>query len=338
MNDINLDQIVESVRNYVGLVRKKPIKAVVEKLCTTYKYGNALPNFGDDAAVIPFKDEYLLFATDGMMTNLIINEPYAAGKASVMVTVNDIYSMGGRPIGMVNVLASGDEEQRALIVDGIKKGCTKLQVPMLGGHLHPDPKIATPSLSVAILGVAKKLLRSHLAKKGDDLILAVDLHGSPGCHSVVSWDANSGKTSEELLHRLETLPLIAEQELSCAAKDISNAGILGTVSIFLENSGKGGSINLDAIPRPDSIELKDWLHCFQSFGFILAVKPKNSKKVLELFSSRNINASIIGSVTQNDQVILEQEKTCRVLFDFKTDEITGIRYKGQPGGQPIKTI
>ncbi len=329
MNDINLDQIVESVRNYVGLVRKRPIKAVVEKLFTTYKYGNALPNFGDDAAVIPFKDEYLLFATDGMMTNLIINEPYAAGKASVMVTVNDIYSMGGRPIGMVNVLASGDEEQRALIVDGIKKGCTKLQVPMLGGHLHPDPEIATPSLSVAILGVAKKLLRSHLAKKGDDLILAVDLHGSPGCHSVVSWDANSGKTSEELLHRLETLPLIAEQELSCAAKDISNAGILGTISILLENSGKGGSINLDAIPRPDSIELKDWLHCFQSFGFILAVKPENSKKVLELFSSRNISAGIIGNVTQNDRVLLEQKQTSRVLFDFKTDEITGIRYKGQ---------
>ncbi|MBU0465855.1 MAG: methanogenesis marker 2 protein [Proteobacteria bacterium] len=329
MNDINLDQIVESVRNYVGLVRKHPIKAVVEKLYATHKYGNALPNFGDDAAVIPFKDEYLLFATDGMMTNLIINEPYAAGKASVMVTVNDIYSMGGRPIGMVNVLASGNEEQRALIVEGIEKGCHKLRVPMLGGHLHPDPEIKTPSLSVAILGVAKKLLRSHMAKEGDDLILAVDLNGSPGCHSVVSWDANSGKTPEQLLHRLEILPLIAEQELSCAAKDISNAGILGTVSIFLENSGKGGTINLDAIPRPDSIELNDWLHCFQSFGFILAVKPENSKKVLELFSNRNIDANIIGSVTQNDRVVLEQKKTSRVLFDFKKDEITGIRYKGQ---------
>jgi len=329
MNNINLDQIVESVRNYLGLVRKKPIKAVVEKLYPTQKYGNALPNFGDDAAVIPFKDEYLLFATDGMMTGLIINEPYAAGKASVMVTVNDIYSMGGRPIGMVNVLASGDEEQRSLIVDGIKKGCTKLQVPMLGGHLHPDPEIKTPSLSVAILGCAKKLLRSHLAKKGDDLILAVDLNGRLGCKSVVSWDANSHKTSEELLHRLEILPLIAEKELSCAAKDISNAGILGTISIFLENSGKGGCIDLDAIPRPSSIDLKDWLHCFQSFGFILAVNPENSKTVLNLFSNRNIDANIVGKVNQSDRVILERKEISRILFDFRTDEITGIRYTGQ---------
>jgi hypothetical protein len=199
---------------------------------------------------------------------------------------------------------------------------------MLGGHLHPDPEIKTPSLSVAILGVTKKPLRSHLAKNGDDLILAVDLNGSRGCHSVVSWDANSGKTPEELLFRLETLPLIAEQNLSCAAKDISNAGILGTISIFLENSGKGGTIDLDAIPRPDSIELKDWLHCFQSFGFILAVNPENSKAVLKLFSSREIDARIVGKVSLDDRVVLKQKKASRILFDFNTDEITGIRYKG----------
>ncbi|MCF8114681.1 MAG: hypothetical protein K9K21_12600 [Desulfotignum sp.] len=330
MSDIDLDRIIASIRNYTGLVRKKPIKAVVEKLYATHKYGDALANFGDDAAVIPFNDEFLLFATDGMMTGLIINEPYAAGKASVMVTVNDIYSMGGRPLGMVNVLASGDEEQRALIVAGIEKGCHKLKVPMLGGHLHPDPTILTPSLSVAILGKAKKPLRSHLAQKGDDLILAMDLNGTRGCKSVVSWDANSGKTPEQLLYRLETLPMIAEQGWSCAAKDISNAGILGTISIFLENSGKGGIIHVSAIPCPDEIDLMDWLCCFQSFGFILAVRPENSKKVLTLFSKRNIDAKIIGKVTDTDRVVLDDAHTSRVLFDFNIDEITGIRYKTQP--------
>ncbi len=327
MNKLNLNQIIDSVRNYTGLTRKQPIKEVVEKLIPTYQYGSALPNFGDDAAVIPFKDEYILFATDGMMTDLIINEPYAAGKASVMVTVNDIYSMGGRPMGMVNVLASGDKKQRDLIVDGIAKGCKKLQVPMLGGHLHPDPGTKTPALSVAIIGIAKKILRSHQAEEGDDLILAVDLKGRRGCNSVVSWDANSGKSSQELLYRLEALPLIAERELSCAAKDISNAGILGTVSIFLENSGKGGYINMDAIHKSDIIEMTDWLHCFQSFGFILAVNPENSAEVKKIFSERDIDASIIGKVNNTDQVVLEHNGISKVLFDFQTDEITGIRYK-----------
>ncbi len=324
--DTELNVIVKAVRGYVGLIRKQPIKDVFEKLKLTHQYGRQLPNYGDDAAVIPWKGEYLLFATDGMMTGLLVNEPYAAGKAAVMVTVNDIYAMGGRPIGLVNVLASGNDLQRALIVEGMEKGCRKLQVPMLGGHLHPDPALLEPSLSVAILGSARKLLRCHQAEEGDDLILGVDLNGRRGCKSVISWDANSGKTSEELLYRLEALPQIAERELSCAAKDISNAGILGTISIMLENSGKGGDIDLNAIPRPSNIALIDWIHCFQSFGFILAVKPENSKKVKELFASRNIDSEIVGKVTSSSLVYLNKGSEKKVLFDFKTDEITGIRY------------
>jgi len=121
--ETSLSDIIHDARNYIGLTRKNPIKPVVEQLSRTHQYGKNLPNWGDDAAVIPYGDSYLLFATDGMMSGLLINEPYAAGKASVMVTVNDIYAMGGRPLGLVNVLASGDEDQRARIVTGIEKGC-----------------------------------------------------------------------------------------------------------------------------------------------------------------------------------------------------------------------
>jgi selenophosphate synthetase-related protein len=319
---------VEAVRSYAGVLRKRPIRAVYEKLCLTRQYGDTLPNYGDDAAVIPWKDEYLLLAADGMMTALLINEPYAAGKAAVMVTVNDIYSMGGRPLGMVNVLASGDAAQRAGIVDGIAKGCLKLKVPMLGGHLHPDAPHDSPALSVAILGCAKKLLRSHLAKDGDDLILAVDLQGRAGCRSVVSWDANSGKTSEQLLHRLESLPLIAEGNLAQACKDISNAGILGTVSIMMENSGKGAAIDLNAIPRPDTLALTDWLRCFQSFGFILAAAPEKSPAVQSVFAQRDIKAQIIGRVRSEPLVTLRQGRLSQTLFDFRKDVITGISYGG----------
>ncbi|NWG04166.1 MAG: methanogenesis marker 2 protein, partial [Syntrophaceae bacterium] len=291
---INLDHIVDRVRSYEGLLRKKPIEDVFDKLVIHGQPGLQLPNFGDDAAVIPWKEGFLLLAADGIMTRLLINEPYAAGKAAVMVTVNDIYSMGGRPLAMVNVLASGDENHRAQIIEGIKKGCEKLKVPMVGGHLHPESPGGIPSLAVAILGYANKLLRSHLAESGDDLILAVDLKGDKGCRSVVSWDANSKKTSEELLLRLEALPIIAEKELAQTCKDVSNAGILGTVSIMMENSNKGAVIEPASIPVPPDIELSEWLICFQSFGFVLSVQPEKSQEVIQLFSEREIAASIIG--------------------------------------------
>jgi selenophosphate synthetase-related protein len=329
--EINIDQIIYRVRNYEGLLRKQPIEDVFDKLVLHGQPGPQLPNFGDDAAVIPWKDGFLLLAADGIMPRLLVNEPYAAGKASVMVTVNDIYSMGGRPLAMVNVLASGDENHRAQVVEGIRKGCEKLRVPMVGGHLHPDAPGNSPSLAVAILGYANKLLRSHLAEAGDDIILAVDLKGDKGCRSVVSWDANSGKTPEELIYRLEALPLIAEMGLAQACKDVSNAGILGTISIMIENSGKGAIIELDSIPKPFEIDLSDWLVCFQSFGFALSVNPKNSEKVITLFREREITAAVVGKVVNEPVITLENGLESKVLFGFKKDKITGIVY------QPVVT-
>lgn len=321
----DLNHIIEAVKNYAGVSRKRPIKEVFEKLKLTHQYGNQLPNYGEDAAVIPHGSGYLLLAADGMMTRLLVNEPYAAGKSAVMVTVNDIYSMGGRPIAMVNVLASGDEKQRALITEGIEKGCRKLRVPMLGGHLHPDAPSDAPALSVAILGWAEKPLYSHLARPGDDLILAVDLRGRAGCRSVVSWDANSGKTPEELLYRLDALPMIADRELAHAAKDISNAGILGTTAIMMENSGRGAAICVNEIPRPEAVSFKDWILCFQSFGFVLSADPKHSEEILSIFSARGIEAKRIGQVHEEPVVRLTQENESEILFDFRKEEITGLK-------------
>jgi len=320
----DLSILVERIKNYPGLLRKQPIEAVFEKLVAGTPYGSQLPNFGDDAAVIPWGDGFLLLAADGIMPQLLMREPYAAGKASVMVTVNDIYSMGGRPIALVNVLSHGEEEGRALVVEGIRHGCEKLRVPMVGGHLHPDPSIAVPSLAVAILGWAHRVLRSHLARAGDNLILAVDLEGQRGCHSVVSWDANSGKTTEALLFRLETMPLIAERGLACTAKDISNAGILGTLSIMMENSGKGAVVNLTAIPAPAGLEWFDWLVCFQSFSFILAAAPAQTEDVLTIFRERNLSAEVIGQVTSERKVVIAAGGDHQVLFDFEKEKITGI--------------
>ncbi|MCJ8499610.1 AIR synthase related protein [Desulfatitalea alkaliphila] len=322
-----LREIVQKVSCYDGLRRKQPIRDVYNILRRTHQFGCQLPNYGDDAAIIPWNEGYLLLAADGMMTQLLANEPYAAGKAAVMVTVNDIYAMGGRPIGLVNVLSSGDAQQRAMIVAGIAKGCEKLQVPMLGGHTHPEAPLDLPALSVAILGHAKKLMRSHLAAVGDHILLAVDLQGRPGCRSVKSWDANSGKQPKQLQERLEVMVAVAEHEWSVAAKDVSNAGILGTAAIMVENSGHGAIIDLDALPRPEGMRILDWVLCFQSYGFVLSVPPAHTAKVTSLFEERGISAGVIGSVQEKPVVSLCLSGRQEDLIDFRRNHITGIRFK-----------
>lgn len=319
---VNLLEVINLTKTYIGVKRKAPIEDIFSCLVSSQQWGSQLPNFGDDAAVIPNGDGYLLLAADGIMPHLLANEPYAAGKASIMVCVNDIYSMGGRPLAIVNVLACGDEKMRSEIVQGLKKGCDKLRVPMVGGHVHPDSD--TPMLSVAILGHAKKVLRGHLAEDGQDIIVAVDLSGKPGCKSVTSWDTNSEKSPEEIARRLEALPIIAERDLATSCKDISNAGLLGTVSIMMENSAKGAIIDISKIPVPKGIDFIRWNHCFQGYGFVLGVNPEFTGDVIDIFEDRNVTASVVGRVNNTRKVEITNGLLRKTLFDFNVDKITGI--------------
>jgi uncharacterized protein len=317
-----LRQLIETIRAFEGITRKNDIAHVVRQLREVSDFGATVIGFGDDAAALKDGDGYLLLSADGMWSRLISKEPYAAGKASVMVSVNDIYAMGGRPVAMVNVIATGGRDDCQRILEGIKKGCEKFRVPMVGGHLHPSSNES--QLSVAILGRAKRLLTSHTANAGEDIVLAIDLEGRPGCASVKSWDSNSGKTSEEVLDRLEVLPYLAEEGLCETAKDISNGGILGTIGMLLETSRKGGIVHLDRIPRPVEFDQTDWLKAFPSYGFILCTDPSKTERVVSEFKRRGVYAGTVGLVTEGKEFILIHGEEKGVLFDFSRDIITGV--------------
>lgn len=316
-----LKKLIEEIKNFEGIKRKSNIKIAMDILENVQDYEKVVVGIGDDAAVLKNNEGYLLFSVDGVLPALVREEPYAAGKASVMVNVNDIYAMGGRPVAMVNVIASKNTERISEILKGIAKGCEKFRVPMVGGHLHPDAE--EDSLVVSIVGTAKSLLLSSNAKPGDKLIFAVDLNGRSGCKTVRSWDSTSGKSSEDVIERLEILCYIAENGLCEAAKDVSMGGIFGTIGMLLESSGLGGDIFLDDIPKPDELAVNEWLKAFMSYGFILSVNCNNVEKVVNNFQKKRIVASVIGEVKKEKKMEVISGKEREVLFDFNNEAIVG---------------
>ena len=319
---MDLQTIVEEIRHYPGITRKHDIRRVVTPLAEVADYGFTEASFGEDAAVLRYGGQYLLLAADGIWSGLISANPYGAGKASVMVSVNDIYAMGGRPLAMVNVLGVPDDRLYDDIVRGICKGCQKYRVPMVGGHLHPDS--AEVSLSVAIMGTATHLLRSTNARPGQDLVFAVDLEGRGyQCRPVLSWDTNSGKTTEQVLYRMEVLPLLAEQGLCQTCKDVSNGGLLGTLGLLLESSGCGARVDLARIACPSEFAFVDWLKAFLSFGFVLSTDAIHTPAVLDRFAQRGITASVIGTITDTSRLELTLHGTSATLFDFAVDHVAG---------------
>ncbi len=316
---MELKDIINQIRNYEGLTRKKGIGKISEVIQEVSNFGDTFIGIGDDAAAIKDGDSYLLFAADGIWKRLVEANPYGAGRSSVIVNVNDIYAMGGHPIAMVNIISSSKSYDIDSLLNGIKDACKLYRVPMVGGHFHPDSD--SNELSVAIIGRAKRLLTSHSAKAGQNIIAAIDLDGIKGEGSVRSWNSIQNKSTEQILDNLGTMIRIAEEEICGTAKDISNPGIIGTLTMLLHASNKGAEVKLEKIPKPDSIDLVDWLKIYPSYGFILCVDKIHSDHCIRLFNEKRVASDIIGEVTDGNNLSLFLNGEKEIFFDFKKDEL-----------------
>jgi putative methanogenesis marker protein 2 len=311
-----LAELIDDIKTYEGLTRKKGIQHV-KRLEKTLKLGKSLSGYGDDAAVLPWGEEYLLLASDGIWSRLG-SDPFWVGYCSVLVNVNDVYAMGGTPVAMVNVL-SAQKDEIIPVMQGIETACEKFCVPMVGGHVHPDTHT---SVAVSILGKAQKVMTSFDAHPGEKVILALDLEGRQ-YKDFLNWDSTSMKSSEAVLYRLEALTIIAHKELATSCKDISNPGILGSVGMLLETSRVGAHVDLEKIQAPAPVELTTFLKMYPGYGFVLTVKDANISEVTRIFEDRHISVIITGEITKERKMTLYYRDETGILFDFEKETICG---------------
>jgi putative methanogenesis marker protein 2 len=323
---MQLAKIVKEIREFEGVTRKKPIADLINIFQTVRsEYSNAVVDFGDDAAVIDTGgDEYILFAADGIWGRLVNASPWWAGYTSVLVNVNDIAAMGGKPVAMVNVLSSDDKNACKEIIRGIRDGIAKFGVPMVGGHLHPDTPYT--SLSVAIIGTVKKgcEIRSSTANVGDCIIAAYDMDGKVGPNSPYSFDSTTMKEPEKVRARYRVMQELGEKKLVTAGKDISNPGLIGTLGMLLETSRKGARVELEKIPSPENVDFIQWLKIHPATGFIVTTLPENESKVIRLFKNAGYTAANTGVIEDTPRLDICDKDKCATVFDFMKDVVTGI--------------
>ncbi len=322
---MDFNEIVESIRTFKGVTRKRSIADVREKLKDTYNIsGKVHLAFGDDAAAIDIGNDLLmLMATDGIWGSLMDINPWWSGYCSVLVNVNDIAAMGGIPMGMTNVLSSSNPKITEEIMDGINEGVKKFGVPMVGGHTHPD----TPyeALDVAISGIVGKddVLPSCGAKMGDNVIVAIDLDGSVYPGTEINWDTTSDKSPKYVQDQIKVMNTIAKKHLVNSCKDISNPGIVGTLGMLLEASNMGADIELDAIPKPESMDWISWLKMYPGSAFVLTASDENTDELISMLNKQHIDANCIGTVTDNHTLSMSYENNSKTVFDFNSEIIMG---------------
>ena len=319
LGSVAIGSLAATLRASRGLAAKHDIAAVAAQLGLSST--NAIP-VGDDCAAIPDGDGFLLLAIEGFINEFVAADPWFAGWCGVMVNISDVAAMGGRPLAVVDAVWSAGEDNASPLVSGLREAAQAFAVPVVGGHTNT--RCDRSQLSVAILGRAQRLLTSFDAKPGDQLIAAIDLRGRYR-EPFANWEAFTNVPAARLRGDIALLPAIAEAGLACAGKDISQGGIIGTATMLAECSGVGAVIDVLRIPRPDGVSLERWLQTFPSFGYLLAVPPRNVPTVLALFAARGIATAQIGTITEGDRVEITDGCVSEVVWDFSQGPLIGCR-------------
>lgn len=319
---MTLDSVIDAIRSFPGITRKHTIHEIVRFLPTT-SFVDVVASEGEDAAAIEFGDDCILFAADGIMESLVKTDPYYAGYFAVLVNVNDIAAMGGKSLAMVDVMSVKDDKICIQILKGMERAVRKFNVPIVGGHTHPDCQYH--AIDISIIGSVPKadLIRSDTAQAEDDIVFVMDVDGFFPPNLKYAWDTTSKKDDKIVQDQMSAMCIVASKHLCHAAKDMSNPGCVGTMGMLLESSGKGGCIDLDLIPMPEGVDFIQWILAYQGCGFVFACPHENSKKIIELFNGVGCKGAVVGKVNEGSIFSLKLKDEEKTLFDFSKEIITG---------------
>jgi selenophosphate synthetase-related protein len=314
-----LDEILKLLLSFDGISRKFVLPSIIDKLRQESFNGNTPHSLGEDSAAIGTEsDEVILLTTDGIVEDLCLNYPRAAGFNAVLANMMDIYAAGGTPTSFAVALSYSDPEIGDALLDGLITGSQTFRVPIVRGHTNPRSSSTYVVGSATGTVMKNDLLTAGGAEAGNLLVLLFDKVGRRGESYKLGWDSVTGRSSDEVVQRLSVMNGLAHEQLLTAAKDVSVAGVIGTAGMMLEYSGCGGTLNLDALDssRPDNIPLDDWVRMFISLGFLVAASDKNLPEVKRIVEEHGLEITMIGKADNSKTVKLKLGDDERVIFDF----------------------
>ena len=245
---------------------------------------------GDDGAPIAGTD--VIAACDAILPSLVERDPEWAGWCAVLVNVNDLSAMGAGVVGLFDALGARDASFASRVFSGLRKGAEAWGAPILGGHTQ----LGVPaSLSVTALGRTTNPIPGGGGRAGHAVSVSVDTTG--GWHprySGVQWDSTSGRSGEEL----RAMAGMVAHAAPDAAKDISMAGLVGTLGMMAEASGCGAVLDVADIPIPAYVQAGDWLTCFPGFGMLTADRPGEGRMSSPLVATAECGTLTTGSGVQ----------------------------------------
>jgi uncharacterized protein len=312
---IDLPELIERIRDSPGVRGKAAIGLVTDVFQST----DWMTGPGDDGAVVQDGGRSLVVGGEAILPSFVAADPYGAGIAAVTTNVNDLAAMGAWPLAIVDTV-TGPEPVARRVLEGMRWASGLYQTPVVGGHLTVNA--GPPALSAFGLGRADRPLTVQAAQPGQTLMLGCCLDGQmrPDYPFFPSFD----ERGERLAGDVRLLAEGAAAGWVVAAKDVSMAGLVGSLAMLLECNRLGVTVDLDALPVPDGVALGDWLLCFPCFAFLLCVPAGREADCASAFGGRGLTAAPVGRLDGTGLLRLRSGDRAATAFDLGRESVTNL--------------
>jgi uncharacterized protein len=322
-HSVDLDGLAAYLRSHPALRAKSQIKLVSEVLGG----GSWVHGPGDDGAVVPTRGkrasggtpDQMIACGEALLPAFVAADPYGAGIAAVLANVNDLAAMGATPVAIVDTIVGSAELARE-VLRGMKDACEWYDVTLVGGHLTVHD--GAPALSAFGVGHAAAVLSTTHVAAGQSLVVATCTQGDmrPDFPFFRSFDERGTQLADDV----RVLASLASSGACVAAKDISMAGLVGSLAMLLEWSRLGVTVDLEQAPRPPAVAMKDWLTCFPAYGFLLCVPQGRESDCLAPFHARGLDAAVVGMIDKSGLLVLRSGEVEVTVLDLSSDIVTGL--------------
>jgi phosphoribosylformylglycinamidine synthase subunit PurL len=287
---------------------------------------------GENAGVIDLGDGLQLAFKIESHNHPSAVEPFQGAATGVGGILRDIFTMGARPIALLNSLRFGsldDARTRRLfngVVSGISHYGNCVGVPTVGGEVYFDPAYTgNPLVNVMALGLMEtsEIVKSGASGIGNPVLYVGSTTGRDGMGGASFASAELSDKSMDDRPAVQVGDPFLEKSLieACleafktgaviAAQDMGAAGLTCSTSEMAAKGGVGIELDLDLIPARElgMVPYEYLLSESQERMLFVAAKGRE-QELITIFHRWGLQAVVAGTVIE--------EPIVRILFEGKT--------------------
>ncbi|MFB5284276.1 phosphoribosylformylglycinamidine synthase subunit PurL [Peribacillus sp. Hz7] len=304
-----------SYKNSKPILKKFPITG--EKVLQGPGEGAGIVDIGDNQAVV-FKIE--------SHNHPSAIEPYQGAATGVGGIIRDVFSMGARPIAMLNSLRFGELDNDRVkylfkeVVAGIAGYGNCIGIPTVGGEVQFDPSYeGNPLVNAMCVG----LINHEDIKKGQahgvgNTVMYVGaktgrdgIHGATFASEELSEDSDEKRPAvqvgdpfmEKLL--LEACLELIQSDALVGIQDMGAAGLTSSSAEMASKAGSGITMNLDLVPqRETGMTAYEMMLSESQERMLIVVKKGREQEIVDLFTKYDLEAVSVGEVTDDKNLTL----------------------------------